>query len=67
MYIYIYIYTLVTTFIQDLNLLVEIWCKYFSVLFTLSGRTGSALAWHAHGRVFEPRLLQQVLRLVARN
>ena len=33
---------------------------------TMSGRTGSVLAWHTHGRVFKPRLLQQVLRFVAR-
>ena len=33
---------------------------------TLSGRTGSALVCHTQGRVFAPRLLQQVLRFVAR-
>ena len=33
--------------------------------YALSGRTGSALVWHTHGRVFEPRLLQEVLRFVA--
>ena len=33
--------------------------------YTLSGRLGSALAWHTHGLVFKPRLLQQVLRFVA--
>ena len=35
-------------------------------LHTLSGHTGSALVWHTRGRVFEPRLLQQVLRFVGR-
>ena len=30
----------------------------------LSGRTGSALVWHTRGRMFEPRLLQQVMRFV---
>ena len=34
--------------------------------YTLSGRTDSALAWHTQGRVFAPRLPQQVLRFVAR-
>ena len=34
--------------------------------YTLSGRTGSALVWHTHGRVFEPRLTRQVLRFVRR-
>ena len=33
---------------------------------TLSGRTGSTWVWHTCGRVFEPRLLQQVLRFVGR-
>ena len=32
----------------------------------MSGRTGSAFVWHTRGRTFEPRLLQQVLRLVGR-
>ena len=31
---------------------------------TLSGSTGSALIWHSRGRVFESRLVQQVLRFV---
>ena len=30
-------------------------------------RTGSALVWHTHGRVFAPRLMQQVLRFVAHD
>ena len=34
--------------------------------YTLSGRTGSALARHTQGRVFAPRLLQQVLQFLAR-
>ena len=34
--------------------------------YTLSGRTGSALAWHTQGCVFKPRLPQQVLRFLAR-
>ena len=34
--------------------------------YTLSGRTGSALAWHSEGRVFGPHSLLQVLRYVAR-
>ena len=33
---------------------------------SLSGLTGSALAWHSQGRLFAPRLLQQVLRFVPR-
>ena len=33
--------------------------------YTLSGSTGSELAWHTRGRVCEARLLQQVLRFVA--
>ena len=33
--------------------------------YTLSGRTGSALAWHTQGRVLAPRMLQQVLWFVA--
>ena len=32
----------------------------------LSGRTGSELTWHTHGRVLKLRELQQVLRFVAR-
>ena len=36
---------------------------YFDIC-ALSGRTGSALVWHTRGRVFQPRLLQQVLRFV---
>ena len=36
------------------------------VIYTLSGRTGSALAWHTQRSVFAPRLLQKVLRFVAR-
>ena len=35
-------------------------------VYTLSGRTGSALVSHTRGRVFERRLLQQVLRFVGR-
>ena len=31
-----------------------------------NGHTGSALAWHTQGRVFEFQRLQQVLRFVAR-
>ena len=30
---------------------------------TLSGRTGGALVWHTRGSEFEPRFLQQFLRL----
>ena len=32
--------------------------------YTPSGRTGSALVWHARGRAFQSRLVQQVLRFV---
>ena len=40
--------------------------NYFvPIIYTLSGRTGCALVWHTRGRVFEPRLLQQVLRFVS--
>ena len=38
----------------------------YSISYTPSGRTGSASAWHTQGRGFAPRLLQQVLRFVAR-
>ena len=34
------------------------------VIYTLSGRTGSALVWHSRGLVFESRLVHQVLRFV---
>ena len=34
-----------------------------SSIYTLSGRTGSALVWHTRGRAFESRLVQQVLRI----
>ena len=33
---------------------------------TLSGRTGSALVWRTRARVFDLRLLQQVLRRLVR-
>ena len=36
------------------------------IIHTLSRRTGSALVWHTRGRVFEPRLVQQVLWFVDR-
>ena len=36
----------------------------YITLYTLSGRTGSALVWHTRGRAFEFRLVQQVLRFV---
>ena len=36
-----------------------------NTIYTVSGRTGRAV-WHTRGRVFEPRLLQQVLRFVGR-
>ena len=39
------------------------WYSFIDI-HTLSGRIGSALVWHTRGRVFEPRLLQQVLRFV---
>ena len=41
----------------------------FSILpfvYTLSGITDNALAWHSEGRVFAPYWLQQVLRVLAR-
>ena len=34
--------------------------------YTLSGRTGSTLVRHTHGRLFEPRLMQQVLQFIGR-
>ena len=40
--------------------------EWLVITYTLSGRTGSALAWCTRGRVCKPRLLQQVLRFVAR-
>ena len=36
-----------------------------SMELTLSGSTGSALAWYSEGRVFAPHLLQQILWFVA--
>ena len=39
---------------------------YWDYCFALSGSTGKALVWHTRGLVFEPRLLQQVLRFVGR-
>ena len=52
--------------------IVVLFLIYFLVRFliyafyTLSGRTGSALARHIQGRAFAPRLLLQVFRFVAR-
>ena len=40
------------------------WIGMYSVIQHLSCLTSSALVWHTHRRVFEPRLLQQVLRFV---
>ena len=55
-----------------LHLLAEYYCNDCVVidvlrpfgLYTLGGRKGSALVWHTHGRAFESRLVQQVLRFV---
>ena len=35
-------------------------------MYSLRSRSGSALAWHTHGRVFTPRLLPEIMRFVAR-
>ena len=35
-----------------------------NAVYTLSGRTGSALVWNTRGRMFEPRSMKQVLRFL---
>ena len=46
------------------DLYIFIYTMYIYVyIYTLTGRTGSsALVWHTSGRVYEPRLLQKILR-----
>ena len=48
-------------FLQGKKYEIIIKCVLFFQICTLGGRTGSALAWHSDGRVYESQWLQQVL------
>ena len=46
--------------------IIEIYGGLQRPLCDVSRRIGSALVWHTRGRVFEPQLMQKVLRFVGR-
>ena len=55
-----------TQLCSDSGIRFGIWIMLRFTITWVAAKQCSALVWHTRGRVFEPRLLQQVLRFVGR-